>query len=39
LVVADTPFNTQSNTLTNNGRLKRKNIELMYKDKLAALYP
>jgi long-subunit acyl-CoA synthetase (AMP-forming) len=37
-LIADTPFNTQSNTLTNNGRLKRKNIELMYKDKLAALY-
>jgi len=37
-LIADTPFNTQSNTLTNNGRLKRNNIERMYEDKLAALY-
>jgi len=37
-LIADTPFNTQSNTLTSNGRLKRKNIELIYEDKLAELY-
>ena len=37
-LVADTPFNAQSNTLTSNGRIKRKNIEFMYKDKLNALY-
>jgi long-subunit acyl-CoA synthetase (AMP-forming) len=37
-LIADTPFNTQSNTLTNNGRIKRRNIELMYEDKLAEFY-
>jgi long-chain acyl-CoA synthetase len=37
-MIADTPFNTQNNTLTNNGRIKRKNIELMYEDKLAEFY-
>jgi long-subunit acyl-CoA synthetase (AMP-forming) len=37
-LLADAPFSTQSNTLTSNGRIKRKNIELCYEDKLAALY-
>ena len=36
--ITNTPFNTQSNTLTSNGRIKRKNIELMYENKLTALY-
>ncbi|MBA6263561.1 AMP-binding protein [Colwellia sp. Bg11-12] len=37
-LIADAPFSVQNHTLTSNGRLKRKNIELMYEDKLAALY-
>jgi len=37
-LIAETPFNSASNTLTSNGRLKRKNIEQIYKDKLTALY-
>jgi len=37
-LIADTSFTLQNNTLTSNGRLKRINIELLYEDKLAALY-
>lgn len=37
-LIAQTPFNSQTNTLTSNGRLKRKNIALMYEEQLAALY-
>jgi long-subunit acyl-CoA synthetase (AMP-forming) len=37
-LIAKTPFNTDSNTLTDNGRLKRKNIEVLYKNQLSALY-
>lgn len=36
-VRAESPFSPKNNLLTNNGRLKRRNIEKVYQEKLAEL--
>ncbi len=37
-ISAEQPFTPNNNLLTNNGRLKRLNIEMVYQEKLADLY-